>query len=211
LLVVIAIIAILMALLFPAIQGVKNQAHKAEAASHVNGICAAVKSYYTEYGQYPNAVPAGSTPPTTPQDTVVGDTAAGMTNYNNLLFDILRNNSASSNVSYAQNPRQIVFFDGKQAANPTTPKSGFMDSSAGTKTYLGCFFDPWGKQYNVVMDTMYQNAIVVNNYYTDFAAPNNPKVGVGAFSMGLDNKLGNNGNKQYMSGSTKSDDVISWQ
>jgi prepilin-type N-terminal cleavage/methylation domain-containing protein len=210
LLVVIAIIAILMGLLFPAIQGAKNQAYRAEAQNHVNGICAGVKAYYTEYGKYPDAFPAGSTPSAN-TDTGVGDPAALFTNNNSYLFNTLRNIANDPNTANAQNPRQIVFFDGKGVANIKTPKAGFMDSKTGDAKLIGCYFDPWGKQYNIVMDTNYDNVITVGQYYSDFATPNDPKVGVGAFSMGKDNKLGNNGDNTYLKGTVRSDDIVSWQ
>src|SRR5438552_3035429 len=53
LLTVIAIIAILMGLLFPAIGIVKEQARKVQAKTDITNIVAAVKQYYTEYGKYP--------------------------------------------------------------------------------------------------------------------------------------------------------------
>ena len=52
LLVVITIIAILAGLLLPVVNSVLNNAHKTEAKSTEMQIVAAVKNYYTEYGQY---------------------------------------------------------------------------------------------------------------------------------------------------------------
>ena len=74
LLTVIAIIAILMALLFPAIMGAKEAARRTQASNDVSKIVAAVKSYNTEYGRYPDVQPAGTPPATgTPPDAMVGD------------------------------------------------------------------------------------------------------------------------------------------
>src|SRR5438874_2644459 len=53
LLVVITIIAILMGFLFPAFQGVQNQAKKTQAKNDLTQIVTAVNAYYTEYGKYP--------------------------------------------------------------------------------------------------------------------------------------------------------------
>ena len=53
LLVVITIIAILMALLFPAFKGVQDQAKRTQAKNDVTQIVTAVNAFYTEYGQYP--------------------------------------------------------------------------------------------------------------------------------------------------------------
>ncbi len=49
----IAIIAILMGLLFPAIIAAKNTARKAQAKNDESQIVTAVKMFYTDYGQYP--------------------------------------------------------------------------------------------------------------------------------------------------------------
>ena len=53
LLTVIAIISILMSLLFPALNGGKEAARRAQAKQDIAGIIAAVKAYHTEYGKYP--------------------------------------------------------------------------------------------------------------------------------------------------------------
>jgi len=49
LLVVITVIAILMALLFPAFKGVQDQAKRTQAKNDVTQIATAVNAYYTEY------------------------------------------------------------------------------------------------------------------------------------------------------------------
>src|SRR5471032_2661647 len=94
LLTVIAIIAILMGLLFPALQIVKDQANKVKAKTDVVNTVAAVKQYYTEYGKYPLSGVAQNGVATS-TDYVFGDTTsastAGTPHNNNLLFDILRN------------------------------------------------------------------------------------------------------------------------
>src|SRR3954470_15092662 len=80
LLTVIAIIAILMGLLFPAIGIIKEQARKVQAKNDVTNIVAAVKQYYTEYGKYP----AVQDPPSTGgSDDLVGDSAVNPTGGNN--------------------------------------------------------------------------------------------------------------------------------
>jgi prepilin-type N-terminal cleavage/methylation domain-containing protein len=208
LLTVISIIAILMGLLFPAIGIVKEQARKVQAKNDITNIVAAVKQYYTEYGKYP---PVVDSPAAGGTDDVVGDGAAGATVVNNSnLFNTLRSIPEGLNGNYKFNPRRIVFFEGKSASDPVAPRGGFSDNSSSSGD-RGNFFDPWGKQYNIVIDTDYDNTIDVSKQYTDFASPNAPRVGCGAFSLGKDNKLGNNDDKTYRKGSTPSDDVISWQ
>src|SRR5947209_14700395 len=88
LLTVITIIAILMGLLFPAINIAKDQANKARARADVTGIAAAVKAYYTEYGKYPVGASAA------PGDVTFGDTPAAT---NQQLFDILTNYNSTAN------------------------------------------------------------------------------------------------------------------
>ena len=208
LLTVIAIIAILMGLLFPAIGIIKEQARKVQAKSDVTNIVAAVKQYYTEYGKYPAVQ---DPPPTGGADDLVGDAVITPTGgNNNSLFNTLRSIPEGLNLNYKFNPRRIVFFEGKSTADAVNPRGGFADKTQ-DPTIKGNFYDPWGKQYNVVLDSDYSNTIGIGTQYTDFAAPNEPRVGCGAFSLGKDNKLGNNGDNTYKKGTTASDDVISWQ
>jgi prepilin-type N-terminal cleavage/methylation domain-containing protein len=208
LLTVIAIIAILMGLLFPAIGTIKESARKTQAKNDVTNIVAAVKQYYTEYGKYPPVQEGASTSET---DVIIGDEEAGAVADNSALFNTLRSiaEGLNSNPDYKYNPRRIVFFEGKSATDPAAPRAGFADSQQAKKK--GCFFDPWGKQYCVVIDTNYDNLIKLDEQYNDFGATNAPRVGVGAFSLGKDGKLGTKGDKTYRKGTTNSDDVISWQ
>lgn len=207
LLTVIAIIAILMGLLFPAIGIIKEQARKVQAKNDVTNIVAAVKQYYTEYGKYP----AVQDPPSTGgTDDLVGDPAVNPAGNNNALFNTLRAISTGLNENHKFNPRRIVFFEGKAAADTASPRGGFSDKTTDPTTQ-GNFYDPWGKQYNVIVDSNYDNVITLDSQYTDFSAKDAPRVGCGAFSLGKDNKLGNNDDKIYKKGSTASDDVISWQ
>lgn len=204
LLVVIAIIAILMGLLFPAGAIVRNNARTAQARNDLSNIVAAVKHFQTDYGKYPQVAAA---PPT--GDVVVGDANAKATIDNSALFDTLRAIDRGLNERHSLNPKRILFLEGRLASDVKEPRAGFADKADATKR--GCFFDPWGRQYGVVIDTDYDNQLRVGEQYSDFAGDNAPRVGVGAFSMGKDNKLGANGDAQYRKGATTSDDVISWQ
>jgi prepilin-type N-terminal cleavage/methylation domain-containing protein len=208
LLTVIAIIAILMGLLFPAIGTIKESARKTQAKNDVTNIVAAVKQYYTEYGKFP---PVQEGAAATETDTAVGEEEAGVVADNSALFNTLRSipQGLNANPDYKYNPRRIVFFEGKAATDPAAPRAGFSDSEQATKK--GCFYDPWGKQYCVVIDTNYDNVIKLDEQYNDFGSNNAPRVGVGVFSLGKDGKLGTKGDKTYRKGTTNSDDVISWQ
>ncbi len=191
LLTVIAIIAILMGLLFPAIGVVKDQARKAEAKTACANIVAAVKAYNTEYGKFPN-------PNTSTSDAVMG----GASGDNADLFYVLRAKPQGKNDAHKFNPRRVIFFEGKSATNPTAPKGGFSDTN-------GNFYDPWGAAYGVGIDYNYDNT-VSDLPYTDFkSATTAPQVGAAAFSLGKDGLLGTGGAFKNASGT--SDDVISWQ
>lgn len=207
LLTVIAIIAILMGLLFPAIGVIKEQARKVQAKTDVGNIVAAVKQYYTEYGKYPVLSAAGGAGA---GDESVGDPEQGATGENNNLFNTLRAIPEGLNADHRYNPRRVVFFEGRGAADIVAPRAGFSDRSQ-DQAKKGVFYDPWGKPYFVVVDSDYDNIIRLDNFYSDFSTTNAPRVGVGAFAMGKDQKLGNNGDKIYKNGSNNSDDVISWQ
>ncbi|MGB8168661.1 MAG: type II secretion system protein [Chthoniobacteraceae bacterium] len=208
LLTVIAIIAILMGLLFPAIGIVKESARKVQAKNDVTNIVAAVKQYYTEYGKYP---PVQDPPSTGGTDDLTGDPVINPTaGSNNALFNTLRAIPTGLNENHKFNPRRIVFFEGKAAADVAAPRAGFSDKAT-NPTDQGNFYDPWGKQYNIVIDSNYDNVITLDAQYTDFSAKDAPRVGCGAFSLGKDNKLGTADDKMYKKGSTTSDDVISWQ
>jgi len=204
LLVVIAIIAILMGLLFPAFAIVREQMRKAQARNDLGNIVTAVKHFQTDYGKYPTVAAA---PPT--GDVLVGDAVAKATIDNSALFDTLRAIDRGLNERHLLNPKRIAFLEGRLASDAKEPRAGFADKAEATKR--GCFFDPWGRQYGVVIDADYDNQLRVADQYSDFAGDNTPRVGVGAFSMGRDNKLGTKGDAQYRKGAATSDDVISWQ
>lgn len=199
LLTVIAIIAILMGLLLPAIAIMVDRAHKADATHSCMAIVNAVRAYQTEYGKYPQAL---STPPAMPADVIVGDTSTGgATAGNEHLFDVLRAIPNGTNASHALNPRKVVFFEGRSAKDPTAPKNGFATS--------GAFFDPWGAQYCVALD-MDNDSQLTTLPYLDFnGATKGPRTGAAAYSLGKDGKLGLNGNLRDSSG--LSDDVVTWQ
>jgi prepilin-type N-terminal cleavage/methylation domain-containing protein len=218
LLTVIAIIAILMGLLFPAIQVVKNQANKVKAKTDIVNTVAAVKQYYTEYGKYP------LTGQTVNADITFGDSnsvsSAGSAINNNFLYDILRNYPNGNRAIPDGNPRQIVFFEGKNGiATSGMPRGGFSGTTTGGTGILGCYYDPWGAQYAISVDGTYDNYTPVP--YNDFPVPSGSgltypsgvNVGCAAWSVGQDGKIGNNGDSYYKNATTgvPSDDVISWQ
>ncbi len=126
LLTVIAIIAVLMGLLFPAISGVKDTAKKAQAKNDVTGIVNAVKAYYTEYGMYPVDSSSG------PYENKKVDKS---------LTDVLTGVAAGA----TRNPRRIPFMEIPAAKGSGTSKKEGLDA--------GNFYDPWGNIYDISIDT----------------------------------------------------------
>ena len=189
LLVVIAIIAILIGLMFPAFQGVRDQARRLQAKNDLIQVVTAVNAYFTEYGRYPLT-------PSTPADTTYGDTIT-----NDQLFNVLRA------INPTENPRKVVFLsppDVKEAANP---RSGISTASA----TVGQYFDPWGKPYLVRLDTDYDNQ-VRNPYAQNAGGAPFLRSGVIAWSFGKDNLSQSIAAMPVDKNvGTNKDDIISWQ
>jgi prepilin-type N-terminal cleavage/methylation domain-containing protein len=206
LLVVIAIIIILAGLLFPALRGAQEQARRTQAKNDLTQIVTAVNAFYTEYGKYPingatEAYYGSGTVPT-------GATSYGT---NDVLFDVLRNNTDPSGPNLATvtllNPRQIVFINPPFVKAPANPRAGI---GTPTGTGPGQFYDPWGAPYRVEIDGNYNNQIA-NPYTLDTGAgPATLTTGVIAWSLGGDG-LGGNGAKTATPAGPSDDDVISWQ
>lgn len=218
LLTVITIIAILMGLLFPAIQVVKEQARRAEAKAAAVQIAAGVKNYYTEYGKYPVLDYSTASPPI---DIKLGASEATATDNNNELFNVLRAKSDGKNTDNLYNPRRIVFFEAKSVSDANSPKSGFLDAAPGANGVKGAFYDPWGKQYTIIIDANYNDVIKLTGIYSDFTETSQDtppdtgyRTGVGVISLGKDGQIGSPASGvtgKFSAGSNRSDDVVSWQ
>jgi prepilin-type N-terminal cleavage/methylation domain-containing protein len=181
LLIVIAIIAVLLGLIFPVFQGVQDRARKVQAKNDLTQIVTAVNAFYTEYGRYP-----------TDQTTDAAATYGGVGTSSKFVFDELRAKTATLNT------RQVVFISPPEDSSQTSPK-GKIGSD-------GQFRDPWANAYAFRMDADYDNQ-VANPYGTNGAGADPVRQGVIAWSFGKDVQLGNQGDSKY----TGSDDVISWQ
>jgi len=186
---VIAIILILMGLLFPAINSIRESARKAQAKNDISNIVTAVKAYYTEYGKYPQADPA----PTTAADFTYGGTTVD----NSHLFNVLRA-TGTQGMDQALNPRTVVFIEVPTAKDPSNPKAGLGYND-------GKYYDPWGTPYFIMIDFDYDNQLT--NPYSSNAGWGKINTGVLAWSLGKD-KSGGSGDKNAGGGA---DDVLSWQ
>jgi prepilin-type N-terminal cleavage/methylation domain-containing protein len=221
LLVVIGIIVVLMSLLLTAVPAVKDAQRKLDARQTSTQIVAALNAYYTEYAKFPPVEAQAATPQSATKDTMVGDPAMNTQQQNNTLFYTLRAIPKGPNEGSLLNPRKVVFYDGKVATlSSNKPRGGFYDraanGSAPPDQEGGSLYDPWGKQFGVIMDTTGDERIDLASVYTDFGGDDPtsgkaPRKRAGAFSMGKDETLGNNGDRVYRNNNTVSDDVVSWE
>ena len=179
--VVMLIIATLTALFMGAATSVFDRARRTQAKNDVIQIATAVNAFYTEYGRYPVTVTSTAT------DAFFGSgtTPAGCTSYgsNVVLLNVLRNITTDPN-AVALNPRQIVFLSPGGAKNTVPPRGGIAAAD-------NCYYDPWGSQYAIVIDTNYDNTITNPYSDSDGSAGTTPlRFGAVAYSYGKNGALG---------------------
>jgi len=167
LLVVIAIVAILAAILFPAInQGIKR-AEITRAKQEMNHIIAAVKAYYAEYSKMPTPDTNGY-----PDWTFGGKEMLNRKNnakQQNVVINILRGIDAQGNANHTNNPRRIAFLD--------VPESSLSGRDKINLNYIqseGYYLDPWGEPYIICLDTDYDS----QTFFSDLASPPAPAQGI---------------------------------
>jgi len=218
LLTVIAIIAILMGLLLPAMNAAKNAAKKSQAKSDLTQFVTAVKSFYTDYGVYPMDPAIGL------KDEEYG--AQGGTYHNQEIVNVLRADtlatdtlSVSGSTPISVNTREVVYLDVPLVKDSSNPKSGLGTGkeSNGITTKAGEWYDPFGEPYIIDIDGNYDGYVQPNpskltgyqdlNYVTWNGQPA-VQTGVIAGSFGGDHVQGTNANPNHFGGS---DDVLSWQ
>ncbi len=159
LLVVIALIAILMAILFPAINAAMKKAAIARARTEMANIVSAIKAYYTEYGKMPTPDTNGY-----PDHTFVGKwgTVTDNPKQQKLVMDILRA------IDMPHNKRGIVFLEVPAESMTGTDK---YDNSYTPSD--GYYLDPWENPYIIVMNTDFDEQIGGFNFYV-FRAGDDP-------------------------------------
>jgi prepilin-type N-terminal cleavage/methylation domain-containing protein len=149
LLVVIGIIAILAAMLLPAIAKAKEKARVKQARLEIAQIVTAVRQYESTYSRLPSSVAAGTS------DYTFGWAPAGFNSSNNIVIAILMdmdkfpNGIDSANKDHARNPQRQVLLNAAQVSDPTRPGVG-PD---------GIYRDPWGNPYVISLDLTYDEAV----------------------------------------------------
>ena len=132
LLVVITIIGILAAMVFPVANGVMKKARESQAQHTAMQLKQAITTYFTEYSRYP-------------VDTTPGASADQEVESDKILMDVLLASDGES-ARGGLNPRKISFFSGRKAKGK---KGGVELSNDGG----GELYDPWGEHYKVILDT----------------------------------------------------------
>lgn len=153
---VVAIIAILAGLLFPAISAARRKAQVAQAQTEIKSIESALKTYYTEYGRWPNGNGGGS-------DYSYG-ASGGCPNAG--LMDTLRaipdnDGTLCGNGQSVNNPRGIVFLE--------IAASSLLQTNTSSAYPSGEYVDPWKHPYQITLDTDYDGAC--NNIANGSANP----------------------------------------
>jgi prepilin-type N-terminal cleavage/methylation domain-containing protein len=141
LLVVIGIIAILAAILLPAMSAAFRKADQGRAQHEIASLVAAIKSYHSEYGKWP-----------CPNNGVADQTfhAAGAAvdaiDSQALVIRILRG------IDTTNNPSKIVFLDVPDDSSKGIDKDNYEYTKE-----MGFYLDPWGNPYVISMDTDFDN------------------------------------------------------
>src|SRR5829696_3137708 len=201
---VIAIIAILMALLFPAMSGARDSARRSKASSVVRAVVNATKSYLTDYGKYP-PIPAALVTGGSGGSGGGGDSAANKSSYysygdkevakckveNDQLFDVLRAIAREPNGDHKLNRRQQKYFEEAKANDVKNPREGFVDGREFPEDIQGQLLDPWGKQYCILLDADGDEVLDISEFFQDQKDP--IRFSAAAFSMGKNLEIGGKG------------------
>lgn len=210
---VIAIIAILMGLLFPAMSGARDSARRAQAGTVLKGVVNSVKSYANDYGKYPPITAAASGGGgTADMYYSYGEKDANCAANNNELFDVLRAIDRGANTKHILNKRQQKYFEEKKATDPKLPREGFADGKEFEESIQGRLLDPWGKQYCVVLDGDGDEVLKLSTFFTD--QTDDVRFSAVAFCLGKNGEIGGKGYKGRLrkSGSSEApEDIVSWE
>ena len=165
LLTVIAIIAILAAMLLPALARVKVLAQKKQARLEIDQIANAILKYDSDYGRFPvssaaqtaagtNDFTYGGVFQTPAGPLTVGTPVSGNILSNSEVIAILMDNTSLANgvnTNHIRNPQQTIFLNPKMSSyDPSQP-----GPPAGGVDVNGVYRDPWGNPYVISMDLNY--------------------------------------------------------
>jgi len=163
LLVTIGIIAVLAAILTPAVRKAMVQAQKSRAQTEMSGIAAAIKAYYTEYAIYPTSDTNGK------YDHTFGGKGNNAPENKRIseILDILRDRDTPANPGHANNKRRIVFLEVPPNSMVGTDKEGFTYNEG-----EGYYLDPWENPYVITIDSDFDGELGVSHIespaYQDF-------------------------------------------
>jgi len=171
LLTVIAIIAILAAMLFPALAGARKAALKKKAALQISQIVTAIEKYDSDYGRFPISTNAQIAASAANSDFTYGTNGVANATFslinspvltydaNNaeviaILMDVTNypnGQPAPANLDHRKNPMRTIFLNaplsGYDPSQPGQPEGG-VDVN-------GVYRDPWGNPYVITMDLNY--------------------------------------------------------
>jgi prepilin-type N-terminal cleavage/methylation domain-containing protein len=231
LLTVIAIIAVLMGLLFPALQGARDNARRAEAGTMVRNIVNASKAYFNDYGKYPpiaealeeeNSSGGAGAAATAGSYYSFGDLERGAGKAkmsSNEIFDVLRaiSRDEGKNKDHVLNPRQQKYFEGKKATDTEQGKTrgGFADGIVFAERQ-GRLYDPWGTEFFVVLDADGDEEVSLEKFWVDLKGTDGKvRFSAVSFCLGKDLKFGGKGYEGSLrkqgSANEAPDDIVSWQ
>jgi prepilin-type N-terminal cleavage/methylation domain-containing protein len=220
---VIAIIAILMGLLFPAMSGARESARRSKASSVVRSIVNAAKNYSNDYGKYPPVTEAlteagsgggsgGSKGESNSYYSYGDKDDAKCKVANDQLFDVLRAIDKEPNDNHKLNRRQQKYFEEGKATDPKNPREGFADGREFNDEINGQLLDPWGKQYCILLDADGDETLKVTEFFKDQTEA--IRFSAAAFSMAKNNKIGGKGYENRLRKERSSeapDDIVSWE
>ena len=221
---VIAIIAILMALLFPAMSGARDSARRSKASTVVRSIVNASKNYANDYGKFPPVKAAlvdgssggssgGGSETKSNSYYSYGDTEVAKCQVDNdQLFDVLRAIAREPNADHKLNRRQQKYFEEAKANDVKNPREGFIDGREFPEDLQGQLVDPWGKQYCVILDADSDDVLGLTSFFQDQKDP--VRFSAVAFSLGKNQQIGGKGyigRLQKERSNEAPEDIVSWQ